>query len=85
MVQTTRANLVAGMRWFLGTYTARFNRRSYSDLALHVDPSLVSLCDSENGCQAKAGSFSDSFGGEERLEDTRLDCRRHAATGVLHA
>ena len=25
--ETPRANLVAGMRWFLGTYTARFNRR----------------------------------------------------------
>jgi REP element-mobilizing transposase RayT len=27
VVETPRANLVAGMRWFLGTYTARFNRR----------------------------------------------------------
>ncbi len=27
IVETPRANLVAGMRWFLGTYTARFNRR----------------------------------------------------------
>lgn len=26
-VETPRANLVAGMRWFLGTYSARFNRR----------------------------------------------------------
>jgi len=26
-VETPRANLVAGMQWFLGTYTARFNRR----------------------------------------------------------
>jgi putative transposase len=26
VVETPRANLVAGMRWFLGTYTARFNR-----------------------------------------------------------
>ena len=28
--ETPRANLVAGMRWFLGTYTARFNRRHKS-------------------------------------------------------
>ena len=27
VVETPRANLVAGMQWFLGTYTARFNRR----------------------------------------------------------
>src|SRR6266403_1963205 len=26
VMETPRANLVAGMRWFLGTYTARFNR-----------------------------------------------------------
>jgi REP element-mobilizing transposase RayT len=27
VVETPEANLVAGMRWFMGTYTARFNRR----------------------------------------------------------
>jgi REP element-mobilizing transposase RayT len=27
IIETPRANLVAGMRWLLGTYTARFNRR----------------------------------------------------------
>lgn len=27
VVETPQANLVAGMRWFLGTYTNRFNRR----------------------------------------------------------
>src|SRR5213596_1008601 len=27
VVETPRGNLVAGMKWFLGTYTARFNRR----------------------------------------------------------
>ena len=27
VAETPRANLVAGMRWLLGTYTARFNRR----------------------------------------------------------
>jgi putative transposase len=27
VVETPVANLVAGMRWFLGTYTVRFNRR----------------------------------------------------------
>ncbi|MGA2748773.1 MAG: transposase [Verrucomicrobiota bacterium] len=27
IVETPRANLVAGMKWFLGTYSTRFNRR----------------------------------------------------------
>lgn len=27
VIETPRANLVAGMKWFLGTYTARFHRR----------------------------------------------------------
>ena len=27
VVETPRGNLVAGMKWFLGTYTSRFNRR----------------------------------------------------------
>ena len=27
LVETPQPNLVAGMRWFLGTYTSRFNRR----------------------------------------------------------
>src|SRR5437899_5930039 len=27
VLETPGANLVAGMRWFLSTYTARFNRR----------------------------------------------------------
>jgi hypothetical protein len=26
-VETPKANLVAGMKWLLGTYTSRFNRR----------------------------------------------------------
>jgi REP element-mobilizing transposase RayT len=27
VVETPQPNLAAGMKWFLGTYTARFNRR----------------------------------------------------------
>ncbi len=27
VVETPKANLAAGMRWFLGAYTSRFNRR----------------------------------------------------------
>jgi REP element-mobilizing transposase RayT len=27
VVETPKANLVAGMKWLLGTYTSRFNRR----------------------------------------------------------
>src|SRR5438270_8101679 len=57
VVQTPQPNLVAGMKWFLGTYTTRFNRRhglfghlfSGRYKALVVDGSgngyLRSLCD----------------------------------------
>ena len=34
VVETPQPNLVAGMKWFLGTYTARFNRRH--NLSGHV-------------------------------------------------
>ena len=27
VIETPQANLVAGMKWFLGTFTSRFNRR----------------------------------------------------------
>lgn len=57
VVETPRANLVEGMKWFLGTYTSRFNRRhkyfghlfSGRYKALLVDGStsgyLKSVCD----------------------------------------
>jgi putative transposase len=57
VVETPRANLVYGMKWFLGTYTSRFNRRhkhfghlfSGRYKALIVDGSgngyLKSVCD----------------------------------------
>src|SRR6266536_3560459 len=57
VVETPRANLVAGIKWFLGTYTSRFNRRhklfghlfSGRYKALLVDGSgdgyLKSVCD----------------------------------------
>jgi REP element-mobilizing transposase RayT len=57
VVETPRANLVEGMKWFLGTYTSRFNRRhkffghlfSGRYKALVVDGSgngyLKSVCD----------------------------------------
>ena len=31
VLQTPQANLVAGMKWLLGTYTSRFNRRQDSE------------------------------------------------------
>src|SRR5467141_2121419 len=33
VVETPKANLVSGMKWFLGTYTSRFNRRRQSDVS----------------------------------------------------
>jgi putative transposase len=57
VVETPRANLVAGMKWFLGTYTCRFNRKHklfghlfsgrYKALPVDADTSgyLKSACD----------------------------------------
>jgi len=49
VVETPRANLVAGMKWLLGTYTSRYNRRhqlfghlSRLELALTPLPSTLS-------------------------------------------
>ena len=33
VIETPLPNLVAGMKWLLGTYTSRFNRRREKDLA----------------------------------------------------
>jgi putative transposase len=67
VVETPRGNLVAGMKWFLGTYTARFNRRhglvghlfSGRYKALIVDGSrggyLRAVCDYVHLNPARAG------------------------------
>lgn len=67
VVETPRANLVDGMKWFLGTYTSRFNRRhqhfghlfSGRYKALLVDGSgngyLKSVCDYVHLNPARAG------------------------------
>jgi len=40
VVETPRANLVEGMKWLLGTYTMRFNRRH--KLSGHLSPAVTS-------------------------------------------
>src|SRR5436309_2345288 len=40
VVETPRANLVEGMKWLLGTYTMRFNRRH--KLSGHLLPGVTS-------------------------------------------
>jgi putative transposase len=71
VVETPKANLVAGMKWFLGTYTGRFNRRHklYGHLfsgrykALIVDGSgtgyLRTVCDYVHLNPARARLLSD--------------------------
>jgi hypothetical protein len=66
-LETPKANLVDGMKWFLGTYTGRFNRRhkllghlfSGRYKALLVDGSsagyLKTVCDSVHLNPARAG------------------------------
>jgi putative transposase len=71
VVETPKANLVAGMKWFLGTYTGRFNRRhklfghlfSGRYKALIVDGSgtgyLRTVCDYVHLNPVRAGLLSD--------------------------
>src|SRR6516162_11457574 len=75
VVQTPQANLVAGMKWLLGTYTSRYNRRhrQFGHLfsgrykALLVDGSgngyLKTACDYVHLNPVRAGLI----GGEDRL------------------
>ena len=77
LVETPQPNLVAGMKWFLGTYTARFNRRHR--LARHLfagrykalivdgrgDGYLKTVADYVHLNPARAGLVS----GEQRLRE----------------
>ncbi len=77
VVETPQANLVAGMKWFLGTYTSRFNRRhklfghlfSGRYKALIVDGSgngyLRTVCDYVHLNPVRAKLLTD----EQRLSD----------------
>jgi putative transposase len=79
VVETPKPNLVAGMKWFLGTYTSRFNRRhkQFGHLfsgrykALFVDGSgngyLKTVCDYVHLNPARA----DLLKAEQRLRDFR--------------
>ena len=79
VVETPQANLVAGMKWFLGTYTSRFNRRhklfghlfSGRYRSLIVDSSsngyLRTVCDYVHLNPARAKLLSP----EERLREYR--------------
>ena len=79
VIETPQANLVAGMKWFLGTYTSRFNRRhklfghlfSGRYKALIVDGSgtgyLKTVCDYVHLNPVRAGLI----GADEPLERYR--------------
>ena len=63
VVETPQPNLVAGMKWLLGTYTIRFNRRHkefghvfsgrYKSLIVDGSGYLKSVCDPSLGCRRK--------------------------------
>ncbi len=79
VVETPQPNLVAGMKWFLGTYTHRFNRRhrEFGHLfsgrykALMVDGSghgyLKTVCDYVHLNPVRAGLVAEG----QRLESYR--------------
>jgi REP element-mobilizing transposase RayT len=76
VVETPQPNLVAGMKWFLGTYTSGFNRRhklfghlfSGRYKALVVDSTtpgyLKTVCDGEGAAGDATASESQLGGGE---------------------
>src|SRR6266542_371890 len=66
VVETPKGNLVAGMKWFLGTYTSRFNRRHklfghlfsgrYKALIVDGPTNLFNFSDrGSRGCWRKPG------------------------------
>jgi REP element-mobilizing transposase RayT len=57
VVDAPQANLVAGMKWFLGTYTSRFNRRHKLTGAHDDDPGL-DCATTEHGHQDAPGTCS---------------------------
>jgi hypothetical protein len=79
VVETPQANLVSGMKWFLGTYTNRFNRRHrvtghlfagrYKSLLVEGsgDGYLRTVCDYVHLNPSRAGLISP----EQRLRDYR--------------
>src|SRR6266568_2081527 len=84
-VETPQPNLVAGMKWFLGTYTSRFNRRhklfghlfSGRYKSLIVDGSgagyLKSVCDYVHLNPARAKLLSK----RQKLSDFKWSSYRH--------
>ena len=68
VLETPQANLVAGMKWFLGTYTSRFNRRHklsghlfggrYKSLIVDGNGYLHTVCDYVHLNPARAKLFS---------------------------
>src|SRR5437667_6182787 len=58
VVETPQANLVAGMKWFLGTFTSRFNRRHKEFGHLFSDRYKALVVDgSSNGYLGTVGTY----------------------------
>ncbi len=76
IVETPQPNLVTGMKWFLGTYTARFNRRHSLDGHLFTGRYRSQLLDpSSGGLRAAAATY---------LHLNPLRCGDVAAVAELH-
>ena len=74
---------LAGLRG--QTWKINAEDRPAADFAVNIDPALVLLRNAKNGGQPEAGALADILGGEERLENSRKNFRRDAATGITHA
>src|SRR5439155_7511508 len=77
VVETPRGNLVAGMKWFLGTYTGRFNRRHklFQEVATRlvfgggeVPEGVVGADEGANGSGTLRGGAGRDDGGARRRD-----------------
>jgi len=57
VVETPRANLVAGMKWLLGTYTIRFNRRHHLTGHLFAGRYKAMIVDGSGGAQSHSTPY----------------------------
>ncbi len=83
-IETPHPSLVIGMKWLLGTYTSRFNRRHqqfghpFNKLPLSFDP--LSL---KTQLSTQTGAYSRILGSLCKLTDSLMRSERHRASRRL--
>ena len=67
VVETPRANLVAGMKWLLGTYTGRFNRLPVRAARRQAGTTSLGTCSDDDDAGVDCGALAD--GEREHVEE----------------